>query len=228
MSRTELDRVEMMTRLAERRLTQRHAAELLGLTERQVRRLYRAFEAGRRGPGLGATRPTEPSSAADRDATPGAGTHPRALCGLRPDPGAREADRGARLGAVCRDGARLDDRGRHLAPAGPANAAKSPAARAPAVAGRAGADRRLRARVVRGPGPGLHVAGVRRRCHQQAHGAAVRRRNRRSTTSLRRGYLGGTGSRWPSTATGQRLSPVNPGARAARRGLAVRACADRR
>jgi Homeodomain-like domain len=44
LSRTELDRVEMMTRLAERRLTQRHAGELLGVTERQVRRLYRAFK----------------------------------------------------------------------------------------------------------------------------------------------------------------------------------------
>jgi hypothetical protein len=45
LSRTELDRVEMMTRLAERRLTQRHAGERLGVTERQVRRLYRAFKA---------------------------------------------------------------------------------------------------------------------------------------------------------------------------------------
>ncbi len=45
LSRTELDRVEMMTRLAERRLTQRHAGELLGVTDRQVRRLYRAFTA---------------------------------------------------------------------------------------------------------------------------------------------------------------------------------------
>jgi hypothetical protein len=40
----ELDRVQLMTRLAERRLTQRHAGELLGLTERQVRRLYAAFK----------------------------------------------------------------------------------------------------------------------------------------------------------------------------------------
>src|SRR5882724_953029 len=45
MSVKELDRVQLMTRLAERRLTQRHAGELLGLTERQVRRLYRAFKA---------------------------------------------------------------------------------------------------------------------------------------------------------------------------------------
>ena len=44
MSVKELDRVQLMTRLAERRLTQRRAAELSGLTERHVRRLYRAFK----------------------------------------------------------------------------------------------------------------------------------------------------------------------------------------
>jgi hypothetical protein len=40
---TELDRLQIMTRLAERRLTRRRAAALLRLSERQVRRLYRAF-----------------------------------------------------------------------------------------------------------------------------------------------------------------------------------------
>ena len=39
----ELDRLQLMTRIAERRLTRRRAAALLGLSERQVRRLYRAF-----------------------------------------------------------------------------------------------------------------------------------------------------------------------------------------
>jgi hypothetical protein len=39
----ELDRLHIMTRIAERRLTRRRAAVLLGLSERQVRRLYRAF-----------------------------------------------------------------------------------------------------------------------------------------------------------------------------------------
>lgn len=39
----ELDRLDLMTRIAERRLTRRRAAALLGLSERQVRRLYRAF-----------------------------------------------------------------------------------------------------------------------------------------------------------------------------------------
>jgi len=39
----ELDRLQVMTRIAERRLTRRRAAALLGLSERQVRRVYRAF-----------------------------------------------------------------------------------------------------------------------------------------------------------------------------------------
>jgi hypothetical protein len=39
----ELDRLHVMTRIAERRLTRRRAAQLLGLSERQVRRLYGAF-----------------------------------------------------------------------------------------------------------------------------------------------------------------------------------------
>src|SRR4051812_24292169 len=42
MSVKKLDRVQLMTRLAERRLTQRRAAELAALTERHVRRLYGA------------------------------------------------------------------------------------------------------------------------------------------------------------------------------------------
>jgi len=39
----ELDRLQIMTRIAERRLTRRRAAELLSLSERQVRRLFWAF-----------------------------------------------------------------------------------------------------------------------------------------------------------------------------------------
>jgi transposase len=39
----ELDRLQVMTRIAERRLTRRKAAALLGLSERQVHRLYRRF-----------------------------------------------------------------------------------------------------------------------------------------------------------------------------------------
>jgi hypothetical protein len=40
LSMTELDRLQVLTRIAERRLSRRRAAVLLGLSERQVRRLY--------------------------------------------------------------------------------------------------------------------------------------------------------------------------------------------
>src|SRR5438874_1603384 len=43
LSMKELDRLQLMVRVAQRRLTRRHAATLLGLSERQARRLYRAF-----------------------------------------------------------------------------------------------------------------------------------------------------------------------------------------
>ena len=43
LSMKELDRLHVMTRIAERRLTRRRAAGVLQLSERQVRRLYRAF-----------------------------------------------------------------------------------------------------------------------------------------------------------------------------------------
>jgi hypothetical protein len=45
LSMKELDRLQVMTRIAERRLTRRRAAELLRLSERHVRRLYDAFAA---------------------------------------------------------------------------------------------------------------------------------------------------------------------------------------
>jgi transposase-like protein len=49
MSYEELDRASVVERVIERRLTQREAARMLGLTSRQVRRLRRAYE--RDGPG---------------------------------------------------------------------------------------------------------------------------------------------------------------------------------
>jgi hypothetical protein len=56
----ELDRLQVVTRIAERRLTRRWAATLLGLSERQVRRLYAAFHADRRRrAGLPAARATQ-------------------------------------------------------------------------------------------------------------------------------------------------------------------------
>jgi hypothetical protein len=60
LSRKELDRLQIMTRIAERRLTRRHAAELLELTERQVYRLYAAYEA-RGAAGLASAKRGRPS-----------------------------------------------------------------------------------------------------------------------------------------------------------------------
>jgi transposase len=44
MSKQELDRVELMVRIQERRLTQRQAAEMLDVSARQVERLYRRYK----------------------------------------------------------------------------------------------------------------------------------------------------------------------------------------
>jgi transposase-like protein len=46
MSYEELDRVGVIERVIEKRLTQAEAARILGLTSRQVRRLRRAYERG--------------------------------------------------------------------------------------------------------------------------------------------------------------------------------------
>jgi len=46
MSRQEIDRAEWMLRVRERRATQAQVAERLGLSVRQVERLYRAYKAG--------------------------------------------------------------------------------------------------------------------------------------------------------------------------------------
>jgi len=46
MSQQEIDRSEWMLRIRERRATQAQVAERLGLSLRQVERLYRAYKAG--------------------------------------------------------------------------------------------------------------------------------------------------------------------------------------
>ena len=61
MSYEELDRVSVIQRVLDKRLTQREAARMLGLTSRQVRRLCKAF--GRDGPaGLASRRRGRPSN----------------------------------------------------------------------------------------------------------------------------------------------------------------------
>jgi len=60
LSHKELDRLQILTRIADRRLSRRRAAELLKLTERQVYRLYAAFQA-RGAAGLASARRGRPS-----------------------------------------------------------------------------------------------------------------------------------------------------------------------
>ena len=57
----ELDRLQIMSQLAERRLTRRRAGALLGLSARQIRRLYRAFVGDGAG-GLASRRRGRPSN----------------------------------------------------------------------------------------------------------------------------------------------------------------------
>jgi transposase len=45
MSTKELSRVEVMGRLQEKRLTQKEAAKILGISERQVKRLWKRYRA---------------------------------------------------------------------------------------------------------------------------------------------------------------------------------------
>src|SRR4051794_39769147 len=52
--------------------------------------------------------------------------------------------------------------------------ARAPAALSPGLCGRARADRRLRAWVVRGPRPAVHALGVHRRCNEPPHAPALR------------------------------------------------------
>jgi hypothetical protein len=67
MSSKELDRLHWVQRMADRRATQRQAAEALGLTVRQVQRLRDAYEA-RRTAGLASTRRGKRSNRAMPDA----------------------------------------------------------------------------------------------------------------------------------------------------------------
>jgi len=61
MSKRELTRLEVMQRLKEKRLTQKEAAQMLGISTRQVKRLWQAYrEKG--APGLTSRRRGRPSN----------------------------------------------------------------------------------------------------------------------------------------------------------------------
>jgi hypothetical protein len=160
---TELDRLQVLTRIAERRLSRRRAAVLLGLSERQVRRLYEAFtQAG--AAGLASRRRGRPSNRRLTETT-----REQAL-GLRRE---RYADFGPTLAhqkLTEEHGLTLSVetlRGWMIASGlwvpRTLRARRSYPPRPPApLSRRARAARWLRPCLVRGPGPALHTARLRR------------------------------------------------------------------
>ena len=96
MSDGELTRLEVLRDLDQRRLTTTAAAQLLGLERRQVYRLLKAYRA--EGPaGLISKRRGRPSNRRKPEElrTKALAIIREALLGFRPDPGGREAARGA-------------------------------------------------------------------------------------------------------------------------------------
>jgi len=142
LSRKELDRLQMMTRIAEKRLTRTRAAELLGMSERQVRRLYVAYQA-RGAAGLASSKRGRPSHRQLPLAT-----RERVLGLIRehygdfgPTFACEKLDEAHGL-PVSVETVRLNDRGRDLAAAQPSRSPQLPAPRASLLRRRTGADPR--------------------------------------------------------------------------------------
>ena len=125
-------------------------------------------------PRLAPARPAEQPAPAGRGARGRARGRARALRRLRPDARGREAGRGPRPATVARDAAAVDERGRPVGAAQGPPRAGPPAPPPPRPPGRAGADRRLPAPLVRGPRAALHAARLRRRRDQPADAPPVR------------------------------------------------------
>lgn len=146
MSRKELDRTEWMLRVHERRMTQAQVAEHLGLSLRQVERLYRAYKA-HGASGLISKKRGRPSerqlSVALRNDAVTLVRDKYGDFGPWADPRVREARRGTRACGVGRDGAKVDDRSGHLAAAQSPVAPGAPASRTSSLSRRARAARRL-------------------------------------------------------------------------------------
>ena len=97
MSRSEIDRMNVLLDLAEERIRVSEAATLMGLGRRQVFRLAQGISAAR--PccsGVAPTREAEQPFLSGGSADEGDRHHPRALCGLRADACGREARGAAR------------------------------------------------------------------------------------------------------------------------------------
>jgi hypothetical protein len=113
--------------------------------------------------GVAQARPAEQPALAASAAGGGGRDRPRALRGLRAQACAGEAARAAPHSGGQGNAPQVDDARRALAAARPATAQGAPAATPARMPGRVGADRRLRARLVRGAWTGVLAAGLRRR-----------------------------------------------------------------
>ena len=160
MSKQEFSRLDVLLRVQSGRLRVSDACVLIGLQRRQVFRLLRGLQQD------GATSLVSKHRGKPSNHRLPAEMRTLALSIVReryadfwPDLGGGEAGRASQLFGVARDLARLDDRRWTMArpsASSPIAASAAPAARLP---GRAGADRRLGARLVRGSRPAVHTAG---------------------------------------------------------------------
>ena len=129
--------------------------------------------AWRRGPGFGSPRQAPEQRDRRVGAPCGGGPGSGALPGLRADVRVREAGGGSRAPAVEGDAAPLDDRGRALAGQVAPRCPRAPEPAASGVRWGPGPDRRLAARLVRGPGARLHADRLRGRRDDAAAGGGV-------------------------------------------------------
>src|SRR5437667_660416 len=139
LSSKELSRVEVMGRVKAGSLRLQEAAELLGLSYRQAKRVWARYRGGgakalQHGQLRASLQPSSPRGVSPSGARSGR----QALCGLRADAGGGTLGGRRRTASGRRDPAALDESGRTLAP--PASAkAVSPAQDAQAAFRRTGA-----------------------------------------------------------------------------------------
>ena len=150
MSERDLQRIEVLSKVIDGRMTIVSAAHVLGAEHASGAAAAGADQDGRRGvdPAQG-ERPAIEQSDQRRCSRLCGGARSRAICGFRSDAGGREAGRARWADGVARDVAQMDVGGWHLAVAQAAPDVPSAAAAARSL-WRAGADRRFRASLVRG------------------------------------------------------------------------------
>ena len=177
MSDAELTKFQILRDVDHERMPVRAAAQVLGLTERQVWRLLKAYRL-RGADGLISRKRGRPSNRKTPDdvrlaalALIQANAMPTSVQPWRPRSSANSTTFAISPARRCGPGWSPTASGR---PAGSVAAECSSAALPARLSRRAGPDRRLRAPLVRGSRPQVHPAGVHRRCDQPADAPAVR------------------------------------------------------